>query len=156
MSDKQNIDDALKAAGAPDYMVLIINKIMGAEDAIREMMSKLSAEAVEIKQRKQAVEVAERVLAERQEAFVRATHDMREFTNRIYGPGSELTQINQKLGGIEASGTARDARYAGQFQLINDNQTRIKDDIDNRFLEVHKRVDELTGRVTKLELGKTG
>lgn len=155
MSDeKQDIDAALKAAGAPDYMVLIITKIMGAEDAIREMMAKLSAEAVEIKQRRQEVENAEQILAERQEAFVSAAKDMNGFANRIYGPDSELTKINQRLAGIEASGIARDKRYADRFQAIDDNQTRFRDSIDERFREVRDRFVVLEGRVDKLE--KTG
>ncbi len=152
MSDeKLAIDAALKAAGAPDYMVLIIGKIMGAEDAIREMMAKLSAEAVELKQRERAIEEAEMMLADRQEAFVEASRDMKEFVNRIYGPDSELTRINARLGGIEAAGIARDKRYADRFQTIDDNQTRFRDSIEERFREVHDRFRVLEGRVGDLE-----
>jgi hypothetical protein len=151
VSDKQDIQEALKAAGAPDYMVLIITKIMGAEDAAREMMAKLSAEYVEVRQREQAVLNSERLLAERQQAFMDAAEDMKNFVNRIYGPDSELTRISQKLGGIEAAGAARDKRYMDRFQAIDENQTRLKDSIDVRFHAVHQEIGLLAHRVSTLE-----
>jgi len=156
MSDeKQDISAALKASGAPDYMVLIISKIMGAEDAIREMSAKLSAEAVEIKHRQQAVESAELALAERQAAFVQAAEDMKDFANRIYGPDSELTKINQRLDSIESAGLSRDQRHAGRLQVF---ETRLKGSVDRRLGVIHTELqgmrDHLDGideRVSGLE-----
>ncbi len=87
---EQSIQEALKQAGAPDYMVLIITKIVSAEDAIREMQASLSRRSVELSQREQVHE-------EQQEAFVKAVKDMNEFTNRIFGPESELAKINSEI-----------------------------------------------------------
>lgn len=151
MSDKSDINEALKAAGAPDYMVLIINKIMGAEDAVREMMAELSSRSVDIHLREQAIENREVLFEERQQAFVNAVEDMKRFAARLYGPDSELTQINKKLGGIEASGTNRDRRYADRFQAIDDNITRLKDSMNDRFRGVDDRMVKLEDRVGALE-----
>jgi hypothetical protein len=108
------------------------------------MMAALNTRAVELNHR-------ERMLEDRQQAFVNAAMDMKAFAERIYGPDSELTKINQKLGGIEASGTARDKRYADRFQVIDENQTRFKDSVDERFKQVHSDLTKLSDRVTNLE-----
>jgi len=132
-------------------MVLIIKKIMGAEDAIREMMAELSSRAVDLNQREQLIEDRERLFEDRQQAFLGAAHGMKEFANRIYGPDSELSKINQKLGGIEAAGIARDKRYADRFQDIDDNQTRLKDWAVENFNKVDDRFAKIEHRVANLE-----
>lgn len=144
MSDKEDIREALKKAGAPDYMVLIISKIMGAEDANREMLAALNARTVELNQR-------ERIIEDREQAVINAAKDMRQFAEQLYGPSSELTKINAKLGAIESAGVNRDHRYASQFQAINENQTRLKDFCEGKFREIDKRFMDLEGRVTVLE-----
>jgi uncharacterized protein (DUF3084 family) len=154
VSDKQDIHEALKAAGAPDYMVLIISKIMGAEDAVREMMAELSARAVDLNKRELLIENREQLLEDRQQAFLNAAKDMKDFAARLYGPDSELSKINQKLGGIEAAGTNRDARYAERFRVIDENQTRLKDWATEKFGMVDERFEKIELRVSKLE--KTG
>lgn len=158
MSDKEDIHDALKAAGAPDYMVLIITKIMGAEDANREMLAALNTRTVELNQRErslegreQAVLDAARVITEREQAVVNAAKDMKEFASRLYGPDSELTKINQKLGAIESAGANRDQRYAERFRVIDENQTRLKDFVESKFREINDRFTVLEGRVLALE-----
>ncbi len=156
MSDTQDVHEALKAAGAPDYMVLIISKIMGAEDAVREMMAALSARSVELHQREQAIENREQMLEERQLAFVSAANDMKAFAARIYGPDSELTKINSKLGSLEMSGANRDSRYAERFRIIDENQALFRQSIDEKFAEVHTRYAQLENRVTVLENKKAG
>jgi len=97
---ESSIEEALRQAGAPDYMVLIITKIVSAEDAIREMQASLSKRSVELHQN-------EEMFAERQAAFVAAAKDMTDFANRLYGPGSELSQINHKLDSIELANVNR-------------------------------------------------
>jgi c-di-GMP-binding flagellar brake protein YcgR len=156
VSDKQDIHEALKAAGAPDYMVLIISKIMGAEDAVREMMAALSARSVELHQREQVLEHGEQMLADRQQAFVDAANDMKAFATKIYGPDSELTKINAKLGAIESAGMNRDQRYALRFQAIDENQTRLKDWATDEFQKMGTRFEKLEDRVTVLESKKAG
>ena len=151
MSDKQSIDEALKAAGVPDYMVLVINKIMGAEDAIREMMAALSARSVDIHHREQVLESREVLFEERQKAFGHAVEDMKQFASRLYGPDSELSKINQKLGAIEMAGANRDRRYADRFTALDENMTRFKDSVDERFKEAGARFVKIEERVTELE-----
>lgn len=151
MSEKQDLSAALKAAGAPDYMVLIITEVTGAKNEIRAMMAELNTRAVDVKQREEAVSEREQVLQDQQAAFVNAAGDMKEFVGRIYGPDSELTKINQKLGGIESAGAARDRRYVDRFQAIDENQARLKDSLDHRFKEVGDRVVKLENRVAALE-----
>lgn len=140
MSDKSDVHDALKAAGAPDYMVLIISKIMGAEDAVREMMAKLNEQAVDLKQREQAMQNHEQMLHEREKAFVDASRDMMDFANRLYGPDSELTKINAKLESIETAGATRDKRYTERFRDVDSNHSSFKDWVKERFQEVENRV----------------
>ena len=151
MSDKQSIDEALKAAGAPDYMVLIIQKIMGAEDAVREMMAELSSRSVDIHRREEILETREVLFEERRQAFIHAVEDMKRFANRLYGPDSELSQINQKLGAIDMAGTNRDKRYADRFTAIDENQTRFKDSMEDRFKGVDAEIVKIAERVTELE-----
>lgn len=154
MSDKQAILNALKAAGAPDYMVLIITEVVGTKDEIRAMMAELNTRSVDVRQREQVVAEREQVLKEQQQAFMDAAKDMKEFANRIYGPDSELTKINAKLGALEAAGHNRENRYAERFRVIDENQTRLKDSFESKINAVNERVDKLTERVDRLE--KTG
>ena len=151
MSDKQSIDEALKAAGAPDYMVLIIQKIMGAEDAVREMMAELSSRSVDIHRREEILESREVLFEERRQAFIHAAEDMKRFANRLYGPESELSQINRKLGAIDMAATNRDKRYAERFALIDENQTRLKDSMEERFKGVDAKIVRIEERVSELE-----
>lgn len=151
MSEKKDISAALKAAGAPDYMVLIITEVVGAKDEIRAMMAELNTRSVDVRQREDAVLQREEVLRDQQQAFVSAAEDMKAFANRIYGPDSELTKINQKLGGIESAGAIRDRRYADRFQTIDENQTRMRDDFESRIRVVSDRVGVLEIKVANLE-----
>lgn len=151
MSEKKDISAALKAAGAPDYMLLIITEVVGAKDEIRAMMAALNARSVDVRQREDAVLQREELLRDQQQAFVSAAEDMKAFANRIYGPDSELTKINQKLGGIETAGATRDRRYADRFQAIDENQTRMRDDFETKIRVVSDRVDQLEHRVANLE-----
>lgn len=140
MSDKSDINAALKAAGAPDYMVLIISKIMGAEDANREMMAMLSAQAVDLNQREVLIQNHEQVIREREQAFVDAARDMMDFANRLYGPDSELTKINQKLEAIESAGQQRDKRYTDRFESIDSSHASLRTWAKDRFQEIEDRV----------------
>ena len=151
MSDKQTILDALKVAGAPDYMVLIITEVVGAKDEIRAVMAELNTRAIDVRQREDAVQQREQVLQDQQQAFMSAVEDLKTFVNRIYGPDSELTKINQRLGGIEAAGATRDRRYAERFEAIDANQTRLRDDFEQKFKLISDRFIRLEGRVENLE-----
>lgn len=119
MSDKQSIQDALRQAGAPDYMVLIITKIVSAEDAIREMQATLSSESVSQRQSQQ-------VLDERQAAFLKAAQDMTDFANRLYGPESELSKVNQKLETLESTASTRDNQIEKLVRGIEDRVTKLE------------------------------
>lgn len=154
MSEKQDIHAALKTAGAPDYMVLLITEMSGTKDEIRAVMAELNTRASDVKQREDAVQQREQVLQDQQQAFMSAVEDLKAFVNRIYGPDSELTKINQKLGGLESAGATRDRRYADRFQAIDENLTRMRDDFSSRIKEVNDRVGKLEVRVERLE--KTG
>ena len=117
-------------AQMPDYMVAAIDSICEARDEIRAMQAELSKGQQELNNKEQ-------IIGDRERSLLNAIDDMREFANRIYGPDSELTKINTKLGSIESASAAR--------------ETAIKDSFTRRFEQVETRVRQLEDRVGDLE-----
>lgn len=143
MSEDKKPNEAWRTQ-VPDFMIAAIDNICDTRDEIRKVHEALTLRTMELNDREQ-------MIRDREKAIVDAAADMKAFANRIYGPDSELTKINQKLGGIEAASVTRDARYARQFQEISDNQTRMKDSFVNRFEQVESRVRRLEERTDSLE-----
>lgn len=115
MSEQQRILDALKQAGAPDYMVIIITEIVGAKDAIREAQSAISVRTLDQQQQAQ-------LLDERYAAFLKAAKDMTDFANRLYGPESELSQVNEKL----AAAASRDNALEKLVSALDERVTVLE------------------------------
>ncbi len=94
---KRNVRDEPWAKNAPEYMVEAIALLVEGREEGRAMLAMLNARESTLSQREEAVVNREQIVGDREAAFVQAAADMKSFVNRIYGPDSELTQINARL-----------------------------------------------------------
>lgn len=116
--EKSNIRTQLEKAGAPDYMILVMENINGVRDELREAMAAHNKQ----KAQDQTNLAHERtILAEERAAFVKATQDMRQMVNQAYGPESEVGKINLRLN-----------------EIVEDNQKR-----NQAVLDLEERIANL-------------
>lgn len=144
MSDPKDLRNEPWAQHIPPYLVEVIAQVSDAKDEILKAMTLINERTADLRNREQ-------LLLAREESFVNAAADLKEFANRVYGPDSELTKIHAKLASAEMAATNREARNARLYEQLTETQSGLRTWVVEQLRLRDTRMDGFEKRLHVLE-----